>query len=74
MLRQAIAYAIDRQRFTDSIMKGFAGGPRDLPWGEQSPAWDAAKNAMYTFDLDKARSLLAESGVADPQFDLSYPL
>jgi peptide/nickel transport system substrate-binding protein len=74
VLRQAVAYAIDRQRFTDSIMKGFAGGPRALPWGDQSPAWDAAKNATYTYDLDKARSLLAESGVADPQFDLSYPL
>jgi peptide/nickel transport system substrate-binding protein len=74
MLRQAIGYAIDRQRFTDSIMQGFTGEPRDLPWGEQSPAWDAAKNTRYTFDLDKARALLAQSGVDDPRFELSYPL
>ena len=74
LLRQAIAYAIDRQRFTDSIMKGFAGPPRDLPWGEKSPAWEAAKNTKYTFDLDKAKSLLAQSGLSDVAFDLSYPL
>jgi peptide/nickel transport system substrate-binding protein len=74
ILRQAIAYAIDRQRFTDSIMKGFTGPPQDLPWPEQSPAWDASKNTVYTFDLDKARSLVAKSGVSNPQFELSYPL
>src|SRR5262249_46246269 len=72
--RQAIAYAIDRQRFTDSIMKGFAGGPRDLPWGEQSPAWNTEKNAHYGFDLEKARSLVAQSGVTDTRFDMAYPL
>lgn len=74
VLRQALGYAIDRQRFTDSIMRGFAGGPRDLPWGEQSPAWDTALNGRYTYDLDKARALLKQAGIQSAQFDLSYPL
>jgi len=74
LLRQAIGYAIDRQRFTDSIMRGFAGGPRDLPWGEASAAWDATLNGRYTYDLDKAKSLLKQSGVTDPTLDLAYPL
>ena len=72
--RQAMAYAIDRQRFTDLIMQGFAGPPRDLPWPSQSPAWEAEKNPRYTLDLEKARSLIEQTGVSDTQFDLSYPL
>jgi peptide/nickel transport system substrate-binding protein len=74
LFRQALAYAIDRPRFADSIMKGFAGPARDLPWGQASAAWEADKNSRYTFDLDKAKSLLAQSGVTNPQFDLFFPL
>ena len=32
LLRQVIARSIDRKRFTDQIMKGFVGEPRNLPW------------------------------------------
>ena len=74
VLRQAIAYAIDRQRFADVIMKGFAGIPKDLPWPTGSAAYEADKNNHYAFDLDKARAMVAQSGVADPQFDLAYAL
>lgn len=74
LFRQAIAYAIDRQRFADSVMKGYAGPARDLPWGPASPAWEADKNTRYAFDLEKARSLLQQSGVSNPQFDLAFPL
>jgi peptide/nickel transport system substrate-binding protein len=74
VFRQAIGFAIDRQRFTDSIMGGFAGEPRALPWPPQSLAWQAEKNAHYTLNLDKARALVEQSGVTDPSFDLSYPL
>ncbi|MBV9578157.1 MAG: ABC transporter substrate-binding protein, partial [Chloroflexi bacterium] len=72
MLRQAVAYALDRQRFTDVIMKGFAGIPKDLPWPTASAAYEADKNNHYAFDLDKAKALVAQSGVANPQFDLAY--
>jgi peptide/nickel transport system substrate-binding protein len=74
LFRQAIAYAIDRQRFADSVMKGYAGPARDLPWGPASAAWEADKNDRYPFDLDKAKSLLAQSGVSNPEFDLAFPL
>jgi peptide/nickel transport system substrate-binding protein len=74
LFRQAIAYTIDRPRFADSIMKGFAGPARDLPWGQASPAWEADKNTRYTFDLEKAKALLDQSGVSNPQFDLAFPL
>jgi peptide/nickel transport system substrate-binding protein len=74
VLRQAIAYAIDRKRFTDQIMKGFVGEPRNLPWAVTSPAYDAAKNTTYTFDLDKAKSLLAQSGATNVEFDINWAL
>jgi peptide/nickel transport system substrate-binding protein len=72
--RQAINYAIDRQRFTDTVLKGFAGEPQDLPWSPVSPAWEESKNARYTFDLDKAKSLLQAAGVPDLEFDIGYAL
>src|SRR6266446_5783187 len=74
LVRQALNYAIDRQRFTDTVMKGFTGEPRALPWAKSSPAFDAAKNKAYAFDLDKAKSLLAQSGLSNVEFDISWAL
>src|SRR5437899_1729395 len=74
LVRQAINYAIDRQRFTETVMKGFTGEPRALPWAKSSPAFDAGKNKAYAFDLDKARSLLALSGLSNIEFDVSWAL
>ena len=74
LVRQAINYAIDRQRFTDTVMKGFTGEPRALPWAKSSPAFDAAKNKSYAFDLDKAKSLLAQSAVTNVEFNISWAL
>jgi peptide/nickel transport system substrate-binding protein len=74
LLRQAINYAIDRKRFTDTVMKGFTGEPRALPWAKSSPAFDAEKNKAYAYDLDKAKSLLGQSGVSNVEFDISWAL
>jgi peptide/nickel transport system substrate-binding protein len=74
MLRQAINYAIDRKRFTDTVMKGFTGEPRALPWAKSSPAFDPEKNKAYAFDLDKARSLVAQSGLSNIEFNISWAL
>ena len=74
LLRQAIAWSIDRKRFTEQIMKGFVGEPRNLPWADISPAYDKAKNSTYGFDLDKAKALLAQSGVSNVEFDINWAL
>ncbi len=63
-VRQALNYAIDRQRFVDSILKG-VGTPLSLPWAETFPAYEASKANFYTFDLDRAKALLGEAGIAD---------
>ncbi|MBV9579031.1 MAG: ABC transporter substrate-binding protein [Chloroflexi bacterium] len=69
LVRQALNWSINRQRITDSIYHGINGGPKDLPWPPQSPAYDAAKDAYYTFDLDKAKSLFQQAGVSNLALD-----
>ena len=56
LFRQAINYAINRKRFTDTVLQGLVGAPQDLPYPPQAPAYDADRNNRYTFDLDKAKS------------------
>ena len=62
-VRQAVLlYAIDRKRFVDTHLLG-VGVPQTLPWPDYSPAYEASKH-LTPFDLDKARSLLAEAGMS----------
>ena len=68
-VRQALNYAVDRKRFTDSVLFGL-GRPQALPWVPGSPAYDAALEQAYAFDLDKAKSLLASAGVSNLEMDL----
>ncbi len=68
-VRQALNYAIDRDRFASAVMLGF-GDARVLPWPAFSPAYDASKSHAYAFDLDKAKSLLDVSGISSAQFDI----
>ena len=71
-VRQALNYALDRQRITDSVWQGLAK-PEALPWSSTSPAYEASKNTAYAFDLDKARALLTSAGVSNAQLDISWP-
>jgi peptide/nickel transport system substrate-binding protein len=68
LLRQALNYAIDRKRYADTIAGGLVQS-NPLPWPAYSPAYEPAKLNAYAFDLDKARSLLQQSGVSVPEFD-----
>jgi peptide/nickel transport system substrate-binding protein len=61
LFRQAVHYAVNRARYVQTVLLG-RGEPRSLPWTAAAPAYDAARNQHYTFDLDKAKSLLAASG------------
>jgi len=70
-LRQAIAYALDRQRIVDEVYRG-AGSPANLPWAEYSPAYDAEANSTYTLDTDKAKQLVSQLGSV-PTLPLAYP-
>jgi len=70
-VRQALNYALDRKRIADTVLLGFVG-PEDLPWPTTSPAYEADKNARYTFDLDKAKALLTQAGVSDLSLDFVF--
>ena len=50
------------------------GSPSSLPWYPTSPAYEAAKNNHFAFDLDKAKSLLDQSGLSNVHLDYDYPL
>ncbi len=67
-VRQALNYAFDRKRFVDSVLLG-VGQPESLPWLTSSIAYDPAKQNFYTFDLDKAKSLLSDAGVSEFEMD-----
>jgi peptide/nickel transport system substrate-binding protein len=67
-VRQAINYAMDRQRFVDTVLKG-VGAPEFLFWNPKSLAYEADKQNAYPFNLDKAKALLAQAGVSNLSFD-----
>jgi len=61
-VRQAMAYAYDNEGVVEKIMKGFG-----TAGGQMSPKGLAGHNPALTprYDLEKAKSLMAESGFAD---------
>ena len=67
-VRQALNYAIDRERFVKTILGGL-GRAESLPWLTASPAYESAKQDRYAFDLEKARSLLDSAGINNLEFD-----
>ncbi|GAK61705.1 ABC peptide transporter, periplasmic ligand binding protein [Candidatus Vecturithrix granuli] len=70
-VRQAIAYAIDRQALVDHLMKGQAS----LATGLLAPnnwAYEPEVNT-YDYDLEKAKQLLDEAGYPDPDDDGPEP-
>jgi peptide/nickel transport system substrate-binding protein len=70
-VRQALNYAINRQRMIDTVLLGMTTA-QDLPWPAASPASEPDKNGVVGYDLDKARSLLAEAGATGWDLDLLY--
>ncbi len=62
-VRQAIAYAMDRDFIIKALHRGFSGVQRG-PIIESSPFFDPSIPA-YDVDLDKANALMAEAGFGD---------
>jgi peptide/nickel transport system substrate-binding protein len=70
-VRQAFAYTLDRQRMRDTALSGI-GDVKALPWAPGSPAYQPEKNNAYTFDLDKAKSLLQQAGVSNLELETVF--
>lgn len=64
-VRQAVAYALDRERIVKQSFSGY-GSVTCLPWS-QLPGIPSSYADYYSYDPAKAKSLLAESGVKNPQ-------
>ncbi|MDR1263498.1 MAG: peptide-binding protein [Oscillospiraceae bacterium] len=70
-VRQAIAYAIDRQAIVDNLLNGH-GIVLDAPMIASSWAYPKREEGIlnpYDYDLDKAKELLAEAGWTDTDGD-----
>lgn len=71
-VRQALNYAIDRESLTEDILQGTAS-PLVQAAAEANFA-HRPENDRYTYDPERARSLLAEAGYPDGfTFRLSFP-
>ena len=70
-VRQALNMAVDRRRFTGTVLGGLSE-PWNLPWPSYSEAYEPAKQAVTTFDLDKAKSLLSSAGVTSAEVEVVY--
>jgi peptide/nickel transport system substrate-binding protein len=68
-LRQALNYAIDRKRMVDTAFAG-VGVPQSLLWLDTSEAFEPAKKDFYSYDPEKAKSLLSQAGLANLEFDI----
>ncbi len=63
-VRQAMAYAVDREGFVASILQGY-GEPSTQPYRAGTEFYDDNLEGEYEYDPEKARELLAEAGYAD---------
>ncbi|RZI85261.1 MAG: peptide ABC transporter substrate-binding protein, partial [Microbacterium sp.] len=70
-VRQAINYALDRDALSDAIGGGY-GTPTAQIFPTFSPSYDESLDALYAYDPEKARDLLAEAGYADG-FEVTMP-
>lgn len=67
-VRQAIAYAIDRQGLIDGLLYG-RGSVQNSPIATQFWAYDDTNPPTYDFDPEKAAALLDEAGYVDTNGD-----
>jgi peptide/nickel transport system substrate-binding protein len=61
-VRQAVQYAIDRDRIVQQVEGGKAQAA-SLPWRPSTVGYDAKQSGHYTYDQAKAKQLLADAGV-----------
>ena len=71
-VRQAVGYAIDRQRIIDQVFDG-AGTPTDLFWSPSSPGYTEEQANRYSYDPDKASKMLEDAGAKGAKVTIIIP-
>lgn len=61
-VRQALAYAVDREALANVITRGYGFASN---WACDPSQWFYSDYTPYTYDVEKAKSLLAEAGYPD---------
>jgi peptide/nickel transport system substrate-binding protein len=69
-IREAVAYAVNKQALIDAFYSGQAALP--ITWAPPNTA-NAKDENLPTYDPEKAKALIKESGVTDLSFDFWYP-
>lgn len=64
LVRQAIAFAVDRARFNETILLGLSA-PTNNPFPNYHWAYFPELDGAYPFDLERAKALLTEAGFPD---------
>lgn len=70
-VREAVAYAINKKAIGEGLYSGTCI-PADQFFLDKHWSHADSLDGAYTYDLAKAKALLAESGVANPSFTLDY--
>lgn len=65
LVRQAVAYAVDREAVVDSALGGQGAPMYGMPMPEDSEFYNADQANWYEKDLERARELLEEAGYPD---------
>ena len=68
-VRQALEYAIDRNRIVQQVEGGQALAA-DIPWKTSTVGYDETQAKQYTYQPDKAKQMLAQAGVTSASFDV----
>lgn len=67
--RQAIGYAIDRDRIKQQVF-GDLGDTAELPWPPEAGA-DAGPGRTYTYDPDRARAMIEQAGASGAEVPIT---
>ena len=67
--RQAIAWAIDKQKIVDSCMGGYATVGSSICGPGTDGAWTPTEDEAFGFDLEKSKQMLEDAGYTDTDGD-----
>jgi peptide/nickel transport system substrate-binding protein len=70
VVRQAVGYAIDRERIVLQVFEGI-GGTSDLWWKTNEPGMTDDLAHRYTYDPDRARQMLEDAGAVGAKIEFS---
>jgi len=69
-VRQAVNYAIDRERIIDQVFGGSAEVSQQF-WAPSAIGYDPALNDTYPYDPEMAQQMLEDAGVIGTEFEIT---